>query len=129
MVNLFSFLGGSTFVTAGQALLEQELVKHLKPILLSLDPASLTNGGATTIRNTAAPEQLPTVLTAYNDAIRNIWYQGVDLAGLALLAMLGFEWKSVKQSKKKDETEKGEASVTKDEVKKDKEKNTEGDKT
>ena len=30
MVNLFSFLGGSTFVTAGQALLEQELVKHLK---------------------------------------------------------------------------------------------------
>lgn len=108
-MNLFSFLGGSIFVTAGQALLEEQLAKNLKPILPDLDASSLANGGATTIRNMVTADQLPAVLVAYNDAIRNIWYLGLGLACLVLLASCGFEWKSVKPSKKQDELEKGDS--------------------
>lgn len=96
-------------MTAGQALLEEQLAKNLKPILPDLDASSLANGGATTIRNMVTADQLPAVLVAYNDAIRNIWYLGLGLACLVLLASCGFEWKSVKPSKKQDELEKGDS--------------------
>ena len=105
IINLFSFLGGSVFVTAGQALLEDQLVKKLRPILPNLDPSSLANGGATAVRNLASTDQLPAVLAAYNDAIRVIWYLGIGLSCLVLIAGCGFEWKSVKPAKKKDEVE------------------------
>jgi len=48
------------------------------------------------------------VLQVYNDAMKSIWYVGVGMGGLTLLASLGFEWKSVKGDDKKvdDEEEK-----------------------
>jgi len=39
---------------------------------------------------------LPVVLEAYNEALRAVWYVGLGLACLTLLASLGFEWRSVK---------------------------------
>lgn len=52
-----------------------------------------------------APEYLPLVLEVYNDAMKDIWYVGIGMAGLALLASLRFEWKSVKGEKKTEEEE------------------------
>lgn len=98
-------------MTAGQALLEEKLAKNLKPLLPDLDASSLANGGATTIRNMVTADQLPAVLVAYNDAVRDIWYLGLGLACLVLLATCGFEWKSVKPPKKQDELEKGDSNA------------------
>lgn len=51
---------------------------------------------------------------------------GVGLAGLILLATLGFEWKSVKPTKKKDEVENGEAGSVEGQIKAEKEKDING---
>lgn len=111
IMNLFNFLGASLFVTVGQTLFENGLIKGLQSIIPDLDPNSLSNGGATSIRSMVPKDQLPIVLKAYNDAMRSIWYLAIGLAGIVFVVSLGLEWKSVKNSKVdveqrgKDETE------------------------
>ena len=100
LVNFFSFLGGSIFVTVSQTLLQNQLVQGLKPIIPNLDPSTLADGGATTLRSMVSKDKLPAVLDVYNDAIRSIWYLTLGLACLIFLASLGMEWKSVKKGKK-----------------------------
>lgn len=107
IVNLFSFLGGSVLVTAGQALLEDELYKRLSPLIPNLDRTSLANGGATTVRDLVPMDQLPAVLVAYNGSMRDIWYLGLGAACLGFIATCFFEWKSVKDTKKKGDPENG----------------------
>lgn len=99
VLSLFNFLGASIFVAIGQALLQNKLVKELKPILPDVDPSTLANAGATTFRTTVPEDQLPAVLRAYNESIRSIWYLGLGLACLVFVASWGMEWKSVKQQK------------------------------
>lgn len=99
VLSLFNFLGASVFVAVGQALLQNKLVKELRPILPNVDPSTLANAGATTFRTRIPSSQLPAVLKAYNDSIRSIWYLGLGLACLVFLGSWGMEWKSVKQQK------------------------------
>lgn len=99
IINLFNFLGASVFVTVGQALLTEGLVRRLRPILPDLDTSTLADGGATTLRTTVPADQLPAVLNAYNDSMKSIWYLLLGLACLIFVAGWGMEWKSVKQSK------------------------------
>lgn len=105
ILSLFNFLGASVFVAVGQALLQNKLVKKLKPIIPDVDPSTLANAGATTFRTTVSSDQLPAVLNAYNDSIRSIWYLGLGLACLVFVASWGMEWKSVKQPKTKGKEE------------------------
>jgi len=86
-------------------LLQNKLISGLDGRIPDFNAATLTQQGATSIRTLVAPEFLPLVLEVYNDAMKSIWYVGVGMAGLALLASLGFEWKSVKGEKKKQEEE------------------------
>lgn len=98
IMNLFNFLGASLFVTVGQTLFEHGLVKRLQPIIPNLDPSTLSNVGATSIRNMVPHDQLPAVLSAYNDSMRSIWYLAIGLAGLVFVVSWGLEWKSVKRT-------------------------------
>ena len=95
-----SLLGGTIFVTLSQTLLQAKLTSGLAKALPGFDTKSLSNGAATAIRNVPS-DQLSIVLKVYNDSIRSIWYLAIGLAGLALLASFGMEWKSVKAEKKK----------------------------
>lgn len=106
IINLFSFLGASLFVTVAQTLLTNTLVKNLTSILPDLNPGTLADGGATTVRNMASSDQLPAVLKAYNNSMKNIWYLALGLACLVFVVSWGMEWKSVKQQKTADK-EKG----------------------
>ena len=103
VLNFFSFLAGSIFVTISQTLLENKLVKGLEGIVPNLDPSTLANGGAGALRGEVSADMLPTVLAVYNDSIRSIWYLALALACLILLASFGVEWKSVKKPKEKSE--------------------------
>ncbi|KAL6721753.1 hypothetical protein ACLMJK_000858 [Lecanora helva] len=103
LLTFVSFLGGTIFTTVSQTLLENRLIQGLQGIIPNLDPSTLTNGGATTLRGMVSEDKLPLVLEKYNDSIRSIWYLGLALSCLIFVASLGMEWKSVKKQKAIDD--------------------------
>lgn len=109
MLNVFSGLGGTVFVTVAQSVLQTSLVKDLKPILPNIDPHILAGQGATSLRTMVSKDQLPEVLKIYNAALRSVWYLALGLAAVTFVSALGIEWRSVKETKnkkKKDDEEK-----------------------
>lgn len=100
LLNFISFLGGTTFVTVSQTLLENKLVDGLSGIIPDLDPSTLADGGATSLRSMVSEDKLPAVLDVYNESIRSIWYLGLALSCLIFVASLGMPWMSVKKDKK-----------------------------
>jgi MFS family permease len=96
IINLANFLGSTIFVTVAQALLQNRLVSKLEPLLPGVDLSDVANSGASFLRDETSPEQLPAVLGAYNDALRDVWYLALALSCLILLASFGIEWKNVK---------------------------------
>ncbi len=103
LLNFITFLGGTTFVTVSQTLLQNRLRKGLEGLIPNFDPSTVTNAGAASLRNTVSADKLPAVLRVYNDSMRSIWYLTLGLACLIFLASLGMEWKSVKKGTKKNE--------------------------
>jgi hypothetical protein len=96
IINLANFLGSTIFVTIAQALLQNRLVTRLRPLLPGVDLSDIANSGAASFRNAASGFQLPVVLGAYNDALRDVWYLALGLSCLTLLASFGMEWKNVR---------------------------------
>ncbi|KAL8945451.1 MAG: hypothetical protein Q9183_008086, partial [Haloplaca sp. 2 TL-2023] len=72
ILNFISFLGGNVWVTVAQALLQKKLVQGLQDVIPDLDPTSLADGGAASLRNMVAEDRLPLLLDIYNDSIRSI---------------------------------------------------------
>lgn len=101
-LQFINFFAGSTFVTVSQTLLKNELVSGLKDILPDLNSSTISGGGASAIRGMVSPDQLPIVLSVYNDSIKSVWYLCLGLSCFVFVAAWGFEWKSVKA--KKDST-------------------------
>lgn len=106
-------LGGAVFVSVGQTVFTQSLVKNLRSTLANLGditPANIVNTGATEIRNIVPAQYLPQVLVAYNAALSDTLKVGVACAVASILGGLSMEWKSVKglknASKEKVEAEK-----------------------
>jgi hypothetical protein len=100
IINLANYLGSTLFVTVAQVLLQNRLVAKLTLVLPDFDLGTLADGGASSIRKIALEKQLPTVLRAYNDSLRSVWYLALGLACLILLASFGIEWKNVKTQEK-----------------------------
>jgi hypothetical protein len=105
VINLSNFLGSTILVTVGQALIQSRLVERLQPGFPGVDLRSLAQGDAVSIRKLARKERLPAVLSAYNDALRSVWYLSLALACLVLLASFGMEWKNVKGKKSASDAE------------------------
>ena len=91
------FLAGAVVVAVCQTLLQNGLARRLAGLGLDIDAFAVANGGATSLRTLVPDAQLPRVLEAYNDALRDIWYLALGLAVLNFLAGLGYEWKNVKK--------------------------------
>jgi hypothetical protein len=96
VINLANYLGSTILVTIAQTLLQTSLVAKLKSVLPDLDLSTLAEGSVESFNKLASKEQLPTVLIAYNDSLRGVWYLSLGLAFLILFASLGMEWKNVK---------------------------------
>ncbi|OCL12368.1 putative efflux pump antibiotic resistance protein, partial [Glonium stellatum] len=88
-------LGGAVFVSVGQNVFANRLVKDLAQIA-GLDPAAVVNTGATDLRSVVAGGLVPLVLKAYNHAVQNAFYVGVAMACFSIVGAAGVEWKSVK---------------------------------
>ncbi|KAH8772688.1 putative MFS multidrug transporter [Diaporthe sp. PMI_573] len=90
-------LGGSIFISVGQNVLNNELVKNLAGVP-GFNPATILDAGATTLTHLAEPLRT-TVLFAYNEALRTVFQVGLAMTCLTILGGASLEWRSVKSKK------------------------------
>ncbi|KAJ3530589.1 hypothetical protein NM208_g9260 [Fusarium decemcellulare] len=106
-------LGGAIFVSVGQNLFTNELVKRLKGAP-GVNVLTLLEQGATQITDNLSDEARPIVLEAYNASLRQAFICGVILSCLGYLGALGMEWRSIKRIKKTTDTQTAGDSETKE---------------
>ncbi|OLN86921.1 putative HC-toxin efflux carrier TOXA 15 [Colletotrichum chlorophyti] len=90
-------LGGAIFISVGQNVLNNELVKRLRG-LPGLEGVDLKGSGATTLTELPADVRGP-VLEAYNEALRIVFVVGLVLVCAVIIGASGMEWRSVKKGK------------------------------
>jgi len=110
---LFSqLLGGAVFISVGQNMLGTQLLERLKGVP-GFNATFLQDEGATTI--TQLPDSIkPIVVSAYNEALREVFRVGLIMACLTIFGALAMEWRSVKKNtpeEKKDAEVAAEAAV------------------
>ena len=90
-------LSGAVFVSVGSSLLRNELTRDLsKAQLPGVNVTAILAAGATEVREIIPASQLSSVLIVYNNALQKVFTIAIPLAGLALLAAIPMEWKSLK---------------------------------
>lgn len=89
-------LGGALFISVGQNVFTNQLIKNLKAVVPELDASLVLRTGATELKH-AIPEQFLTgVLTAYNLAITQVFYVSVACASMSIIGAAFMEWKNMK---------------------------------
>jgi MFS family permease len=99
-------LSGAVFVPVGQNVFTNHLVRGLNGIV-GVDGHIILNTGATELRDIVAPEELESVLKAYNKALTEVFMVALAFACLAIIPALAMEWRSVKKNEKKKDKEGG----------------------
>ncbi|KAF3936514.1 hypothetical protein ABW19_dt0203077 [Dactylella cylindrospora] len=115
MVMFAQILGGSIFISVGQNNFANELVKGLTAIPgKTFDTQTVVHTGATDIRKVVDADMLPAVLSAYNEAIVQVFYVAVGLAAATIIGAAGMEWVSTRKeidAQKEKEKQNGEESA------------------
>jgi len=94
----FQSLGGAVFVSVGNSILQNQLLGAAASNQLpDIDIQAVIAAGATQFRSIVPPEALPALLVAYNSALQKVFIAAIPLSGLAFVAALGLEWKSVRE--------------------------------
>lgn len=88
--------GGALFVSVGQNVFSNRLVKGVMEAAPGLDPSIVLHVGATQLKELVPPQFLDSVQHAYNQALTQTWYVSVAMSALGIIGALGLEWKSVK---------------------------------
>jgi MFS family permease len=91
-------LGGAIFISVGQNVLNNELLKRLTG-LPGFNPSMVEDTGATNLITSLPADLRQPVLTAYNGALRVVFIVGLCLACLIILGACAMEWRSVKEKK------------------------------
>lgn len=93
-------LGGAVFVSVGnnilQSVLDQASAANELP---GVDVEAVIAAGATQFRSMVPAASLPALLVVYNRALQKVFTAAIPLSGLAFVAALGLEWKSVKNKR------------------------------
>ena len=91
-------LGGAVFVSIGQNVFSNELIRGLRPIS-GVNPATVVKTGATEIRNVVDVRFLSQVRAAYNGALTKTFTAALAMAALSIIGALCMEWKNIKKVK------------------------------
>lgn len=91
-------LGGAVFVSIGQNVFSNELIKGLRPIS-GINPATVVKTGATEIKNVVDVRFLTQVRDAYNGALTKTFTAALVMAALSIIGALFMEWKNIKKGK------------------------------
>ncbi|KAF5548696.1 HC-toxin efflux carrier TOXA [Fusarium phyllophilum] len=106
-------LGGAIFVSVGQNLFTNELVKRIS-VIPGVDVFNLQQEGATRILDGLSETTKRLVLVAYNASLRQAFLCGLILSCIGYLGAVCMEWRSIKQNKPKEETPATESTETKE---------------
>ncbi|KAI9689822.1 MAG: hypothetical protein M1822_009704, partial [Bathelium mastoideum] len=87
--------GGSIFIAVAQDILSNRLVKELSGIP-GFNAKLIATVGATDLRKVVDPKYLETVLVAYNDSLKDVWYLVTGLACVTIFGSAAMQWRSVK---------------------------------
>ena len=105
-------LGGAVFVSIGQNVFSNELVKGLHGIA-GISSAQVVSTGATDLRKIVSGADLQRVVNAYNGALVKVYQVALALACFSIIGALAMEWKDIRKTKKQPagpgEVEKGNA--------------------
>ena len=108
--------GGAVFVSVGQSVFTNQLVKGLRQVA-GISPALVANTGATSIRDVVNTSNLHGVLVAYNGALRKAFTVALAMSCFSIIGALCIEWKNIKPPKKQaGEVEKGDGGSEKGEA-------------
>jgi len=88
-------LGGAIFVSVGQNLFTNELVRRIARVP-GVDALNLQQEGATRILEGLSDSTKRLVLVAYNASVRKAFLCGLILSCIGYLGAVGMEWKSIK---------------------------------
>ena len=91
-------LGGAVFVSIGQNIFANELIKGLRPIS-GINPAAVVDTGATEIRNVVNANRLGSVLSAYNGALTKTFTAALVMACLSIIGAVSMKWVNIKATK------------------------------
>jgi MFS family permease len=89
-------LGGSLFVSVGQNVFQNQLLKNLIRLVPEYPASIVLRTGATEVQNVVPAQYIGRVLVAYNEALVQTWYVAVAMASLSIIGASVLEWKSVK---------------------------------
>ncbi|KAL1595710.1 MFS sugar transporter [Paraconiothyrium brasiliense] len=89
-------LGGALFISVGQNVFTNQLVKNLQSVVPDLNPSIVLAVGATELKNQIEEKFLSGVLTAYNAALTQTFYVSVATASMSIFGAAFVEWKSMK---------------------------------
>jgi hypothetical protein len=89
-------LGGALFISVGQNVFTNQLIKNLASVVPDLNSAIVRNSGATELKNVISPDFLSGVLVAYNQTLTQVFYVSVATAALSIVGAAVVEWRSMK---------------------------------
>jgi hypothetical protein len=83
----FQTISGAVFVSVGQSLFANKLLATVPKLLPGVSPALVLATGATELRNSFTPEQLPAIIRSYMDGLKDAYILGIALGcGATLVA-------------------------------------------
>ncbi|KAH8731344.1 major facilitator superfamily domain-containing protein [Phaeosphaeriaceae sp. PMI808] len=89
-------LGGALFISVGQNVFTNQLIKNLRTVVPELDPSFVLTVGATELKKAIPTNSLAGVLTAYNLALTQTFYVSVAAAAVSITGAAFVQWKSMK---------------------------------
>ncbi|KAF2474665.1 MFS general substrate transporter [Lindgomyces ingoldianus] len=89
-------LGGALFISVGQNVFTNTLIKNLRSVVPDLNPSLVLTVGATELKNAIPQQFLHGVLTAYNRTLTQTFYVSVATGVASILGAIFVEWKSMK---------------------------------
>lgn len=95
----FNTLGGAIAVSIAQNIFTNTLIKQLPILAPGVNVAKVVMYGASRVQDAAPPNLIPGVRAAYDKAVTTAFIMPIAVSGLAFLASLMMEWKSVKGKK------------------------------
>ncbi|KAG4220397.1 hypothetical protein PC116_g31124 [Phytophthora cactorum] len=95
IVTFSRFLGSAIFLPVAENVFLNSFISKLSNVP-SIDPSSVTGGGATGLRNTVSGTELTTLLSDYNAAIIDVFYMVIATCGITLFGSIFVEWRSLK---------------------------------
>ncbi|KAF2655353.1 MFS general substrate transporter [Lophiostoma macrostomum CBS 122681] len=89
-------LGGALFISVGQNVFTNQLLKNLKSVVPDLDPSIVLVTGATELKHRVEEKFLAGVLVAYNQTLTETFYVSVACGAASIVGAAFVEWKSMK---------------------------------